>query len=426
MSKRIDNYLSKRADLERHPIEGGATHSNIDRVIVIPALAERDSLPNMLDSLTKCNKDFLKTTLVLIVVNNRDAEHVSAEAIEENQQTLAWLRSDPYPTLNLLYIDASSPGNELGRKDGVGTARKIGMDHALNILNESTVTPLIICLDADTTVEPNYLDALDAFTNSKSPWAGVINYAHPIQGSPEEQAAIVSYELFLRYTELGLRFASSPYAFHTIGSTIVCTPEAYAAVSGMNRKAAGEDFYFLQQLAKTGSITRITDTTVYPSPRVSWRVPFGTGKRVGRFLDGEDDEWKVYNPESYRILKEWLETVTNSLDKDGEFLTEQSRNIALELANFMENTSFKKSWRNLKQHASNEAQLLKQFHGYFDGFQTLKLLHHLRDSGFPDIDTFEALKVFSSRAKFELNIASDVRDNLDAQIDVLRQLREIS
>ncbi|MFP6581179.1 MAG: hypothetical protein VCD00_01340, partial [Candidatus Hydrogenedentota bacterium] len=89
-------------------------------------------------------------------------------------------------------------------------------------------------------------------------------------------------------------------------------------------------------------------------------------------------------------------------------------------------TSFKKSWRNLKQHASNEAQLLKQFHGYFDGFQTLKLLHHLRNTGLPDVITFEALKILSSRAGFELNIASDARDDIDAQIDVLRQLREIS
>jgi len=52
---------------------------------------------------------------------------------------------------------------------------------------------------------------------------------------------------------------------------IACTAQAYIAVGGMVRRQAGEDFYFLQKLAKRGPIHEIADTTVRPSPRRSDR-----------------------------------------------------------------------------------------------------------------------------------------------------------
>ena len=81
---------------------------------------------------------------------------------------------------------------------------------------------------------------------------------------------------------IGLSYAGSPYAFHAIGSTMSCTAEAYAAVRGMNRRTAAEDFHFLDKLAKLGRIGHIEKTTVFPSPRTSHRVPFGTGQRMLR------------------------------------------------------------------------------------------------------------------------------------------------
>ena len=66
----------------------------------------------------------------------------------------------------------------------------------------------------------------------------------------DETKAIICYEIFLRYYVLGLKFAKSDYAFHTIGSTMLCTPDAYVKVEGMNKRKAAEDFYFLEKLAK--------------------------------------------------------------------------------------------------------------------------------------------------------------------------------
>ena len=40
---------------------------------------------------------------------------------------------------------------------------------------------------------------------------------------------------------LGLEFAASPYAWHSLGSCLAVTPEAYAAVRGFPKRAGGEE-----------------------------------------------------------------------------------------------------------------------------------------------------------------------------------------
>ena len=166
-------------------------------------------------------------------------------------------------------------------------------DAFLRILSgQRRLTAPLICLDGDTRVDARYLSVLHGFFEAPaSRWACVLPYAHPIEGTQQEQAAILCYELYLRYHSLHLSWAGSPYSYHTIGSTMGCTAAAYAAVSGMNRRQAGEDFYYLQQLAKTGAVDRVEGTLVQPSSRASHRAPFGTGRWVQRYLDGEVKEY---------------------------------------------------------------------------------------------------------------------------------------
>lgn len=419
-------YLEKRADLERWPLVTNS-FDGIDQVVVIPALAERDRLFHTLDSVAANPENDLARTLAVCVVNNR--ETADAETIENNQETLARLASvvrDDSGSFRLGYVDAASPSSGFSEKGGVGLARKIGLDWGIELLRHSaSPVRLLISLDADTTVEPSYLPAIRRHFESENAWAGVVDYAHPLEGAGEEMAAIVCYELFLRYHVLGLEYAGSPYAFHTIGSTMVCRAEAYVAVSGMNRRQAGEDFYFLQELAKTGRVDRISGTTVYPSARRSDRVPFGTGARVGRFLDGERDEHLLYHPESYRILRDWLRSVTGQPERSGIELLESARDIAPELAAFLEALSFGEVWDRIRKNAANTEQTVRQFHRWFDGFRTIKLIHHLRDHGFPDQDMFPAIRtLFQAAGLPEPPLAwGRIRHDLNVQIALLEHLR---
>ena len=120
------------------------------------------------------------------------------------------------------------------------------------------------------------------------------------------------YEYSLRYYVAGLSFAHSPYAFHTIGSTIAVNAAHYAKVRGFPRRQAGEDFYLLNKLAKVGAIMQLgAETDCEPidiAARLSDRVPFGTGAAVGKIMELEDParEFLLYHPSVFGLLRSWL------------------------------------------------------------------------------------------------------------------------
>ncbi len=425
----LEKYLAKRTDLARYPLVTGNLEG-VEHTVVIPVLAEGGRIEATLESLAANDVQQLAQTLIIVVVNNRKEPHTPGEYIADNAKTLEYLetlRGADSP-LRLAYIDASTPENEFEEKEGVGTARKIGMDWAVHILLENgALRGGIHCLDGDTLVDPNYLETLaDHYSHENAP-AAVIPFAHPYTGRPQEVAAIVCYEIFLRYHVLGLRYAGSPYAFHTVGSAMSCPVEAYCAVSGMNKRRAGEDFYFLEKLAKARGVVSLEGTTVRPSPRSSWRVPFGTGQRVRRYIEGGQDEYLLYHPSSYEILRDWLRLIREDSGRNGELLTQDAARIERELGRFLKQEGFELAWDRIRGQAANAASRHAQFHRWFDGFRSIKLIHHLRDNGFPLMGMSEALfdlmeGVGEDTARWR---GVNLRDDLEVQKEILGRLREV-
>jgi len=405
---RIERYLARRGAHRHRPLLAGAqgeitdpdSFTSIEQVVVIPALAEHGHVEQTLLDLARCARADLPQTLVICVVNNRALPHAAVHELEDNRQTLLMLRSlaagsypgpaGPRPGLDLAWIDASSPGHELDPGQGVGTARKLGLDHGLAVLaRNNRPQGLLISLDADCRVEPSYLGAIHTHQEKLASPAGVLTWEHPLPAAPGEREAIVAYETFLRGHELGLALAGSPYAFPSIGSTILCRGDAYAAAGGMNQRQAGEDFYFLQELCKTARVDHVLGTTVRPSPRCSSRVPFGTGAAMTRRLGGGEPQ-QLYHPDSYRILGTWLLMLRSSLDQDGPGLVELARSIDRELGAFLEHQGFDRAWEQLRRTAPDRPHLEDQLRRWLDGFRTLKLLHHLRQAGRADLPVAES------------------------------------
>ena len=363
-SLKIAKYLQHYGTRMNRPILTISTEG-LERAVVIPALAESASLFAALACIAKNPPDELAKTLVLCVVNNHKAPSAAPEQIRDNQKTLRLLeglfcgdarlhsettkmrddlRQIAGSGLRLGWIDASSPGLEIPEQDGgVGTARKIGMDAALTLLDgRGPGGGVIYCLDADTLVLGNYLAAIDTHFSETDDPAAVAGYAHQMPADPRLLAAICCYEIFLRAYVMGLSSAGSPYAFHAIGSTMACTAHAYVDVRGMNRRAAAEDFHFLNKLAKVGSVGVIKTTTVYPSPRPSDRVPFGTGRRVLRFMTGERDEYLLYDPRIFGILQEWLSGMEADPDRDSEAVMNAAQKIHPDLKLYLDLSRFAK------------------------------------------------------------------------------------
>ena len=423
------SYLSKQL-IKNYEIEW-QRKNGINNVIVIPAIAEYDNIKVLLKSLSKNNPAFFASTLILFIINNSPVS--DNEIKEDNLNSINLLRSiinannDDFSReiinseLQIGLIDASSEGKELNTKQaGVGLARKIGMDLSLTIFDYSKVTKkLIICLDADCTVSQTYLtNIINDFNKNDRSVAGV-NFEHQVNGADDYNAAIICYEIFLRYYVAGLLFAGSDYAFHTIGSTMICDDNSYMKIGGMNKRKAAEDFYFLEKLAKSYSINKIDSATVYPSKRSSWRVPFGTGQRVTRFLSKTRDEYLLFDPAVFEVLKEWLEIYNSHVISDPQEILNRAKEIHTELYNFLLQNNYPKQWEKILSNTKSEKQLSHQRKIWFDGFKTLKLIHHLGDTAFAKLNMFDALDMFF--IKLEINKFID-RDGVDIpEINIQKQ-----
>jgi glycosyltransferase involved in cell wall biosynthesis len=410
---RTEKYLRTYGISASRPLVASSL-DGIKQAVVIPALAERSSLFRTLASIARNSSEDLRLTIVICVVNNHRPHMATEPEIRDNQSTLAILQRIVFGSpasfsglgniredlrkiarseLRTAYVDASSPGHEIPDRDGgVGTARKIGMDAALELIGKrENGGGVICCLDADTLVEENYLSAVRAYFTEVTDPAAVVSYAHQRPANPGLQAAICCYEIFLRSYVMGLSYAGSPYAFPAIGSTIVCTTEGYVAVRGMNRRTAAEDFYFLNKLAKIGKIGMIANTTVFPSPRISERVPFGTGMRMLRFMTEGMNEYRIYNPRTFIILRNWLALIDADPDREPNAILADAREIHVHLEEYLHVSRFAVDWQRIRRNCRDPHHLRLQFHTWFDGLRTLRLVRHLSRSVFPLVPMFEGL-----------------------------------
>ena len=412
------------------------TVSGIQAVIVIPAICEFENIKKLIQSLVQNDSSSLEKCLAIIVVNNSVTS--DNEIRQNNQNTIRFLRQiisgnpDNYLAQNILktglkigVIDASYEGKEFSEKlSGVGLARKVGMDLSLTTFDYSIPgKKIIISLDADCIVDKNYIrEIINSFeTNGIS--VANIEFEHNLSEERTNRSGIISYEIFLRHYVAGLLFAKSPFAFHTVGSTVVCDHEAYIFAGGMNTKKAAEDFYFLQKLAKNYKIDRIFSTRVRPSARESWRVPFGTGRTMME-IASINKEIKVYDPDIFIILQNWLELFSSDLSLNADVLLAEAKRIHHELFNFLISRNFKQDWIKILENSKSEKQLNSQRKNWFDAFETLKLTHHLRDNAFPMMDIESGVKKLFQIADYTPKFGLEIRTN-NSENDLAILLNEI-
>ena len=346
--------------------------------VVIPCFNEPD-LIGTLESLWLCERPACSVEVIIVVNAPADCD-VAIQA--QNQATLKiaaeWIAQHRHP--RLVFHTLHCPGLP-ARHAGVGLARKIGMDEALRRFDDVGRTEGIIAgYDADCRCETNYLTALERHfkENSRSPGCSIY-FEHPLSGplSPPIYGAIAAYELHLRYYVQALRYAGFPHAHHTVGSCMAVRADAYRKQGGMNRRKAGEDFYFVHKIIPLGGFTDLTATTVYPSPRASERVPFGTGKAVRDALSGR--QLKTYPLEAFLDLKQLVERVPELHRGGKERTSEKLATLPLSVRGFLAEQQFADVLAEIHQNTSSESAFRKRFFRRFDGFRAMKFIHHARD-----------------------------------------------
>ena len=365
----ISTYLKKRGIPGPWKI-GPLINRTFNQAIVIPSYSEFEFLPDTLESINQNKPELLNQTLVLVVVNNANN---SPQSIKDNNQlTIQKINRNNYQFPHAV-IDAASSGLELPLKHaGVGLARKIGMDLVLPHL--LSFKSLIFCTDADTKVSPDYLSKVTQYFDSHNTSAAVIGFDHLQSEDSAINDAIGKYENFLKTTAEKMKNAGSPYGYVSMGSTIVCTAEAYCAVGGMPRKKATEDFYFLQELTKYCGVHNIPETLVFPSPRPISRVYLGTGYRMEQIQKGFDITNLYYSDDTYRYLSKWLQLGGHAWEKSLNDLLKDIKSIHPNLIGFLKIEGIETIWSKIQNNAPSKSHFTEQFHRWFDGLKTIRFL----------------------------------------------------
>jgi hypothetical protein len=375
------NYYLNRYSV-REQLIAEISESDLGIVVVIPCCNEI-GLIKSLESLSNCLLPSFSVEVIVVI----NASEIAEKSIkDQNNKTLIesvkWSSVHSKNHMKFHFILE----NGLDKKHaGVGLARKIGMDEAVRRLElANNKNGVIACFDADAHCEPNYLVELDAhFKQYLTSPACSIHFEHPVEGSEFSQNiynGIIQYELHLRYYKNGLAFAGLPYAYHTIGSSMAVRSEAYQKQNGMNKRKAGEDFYFLQKLIPLGNFTELKSTKIIPSPRVSDRVPFGTGKAMQNWLDEERQELLSYNPKSFIDLKSFCESIPD--------LYNEINSIPASVQAFLDKIDFEENLVNIKNNSKSQQHFVEVFFKWFNAFKVLKYMHYARDHYYRDIPIF--------------------------------------
>ncbi|NQU87826.1 MAG: glycosyltransferase [Mariniphaga sp.] len=374
-------------------------HSETGIIVVIPCINEPDILET-LNSLQNCTGPKCKVE-VIILINHSEVS--SKELKSYNQKTFKevsdWINNSEKEIFQFL---VSPPINLAKKWAGVGMARKRGMDEAscrFNFLDKPE--GLIVSLDSDTLVERNYLLEIEKhFKENPEHVGATVAFEHQLVGLDKKQRqGILYYEQYLKYYKSALTYTGYPFAMFTIGSAFVVTADAYVKRGGMTRRKAGEDFYFLQNLAQQGTVGEITSTKVLPSARTSERVPFGTGPIIKKWMEGKEDLSVTYNFHAFFDLKEFFNQKEN-LYKISELEFEDLLNkLPSPVSSFLMNDEFFVQLNDLNQNCSSLRIFNYRFYQIFNAFKILKFLNFGHQEFYKKADIDDQVKQLNKKCQ---------------------------
>jgi len=396
----MQDSVALRRYLQRH-IETGLPDCHCasprwHHALVIPAYKEPAALLPRLAELPRGDGQ----TLVLLVLNRPDSDPdkeanaalrtaAGKLALTSEQSGVPRIQALNDHTDLYLY-DMESLGIRVPAAQGVGLARKTGCDIILKWMSQGAIDgDWICCTDADARLPRDYFRRLSRVTGAGG---AVFPFRHAAGSDRNCNAATAWYELRLHHYVLGLEHAASPYAYHTLGSCLAVRATSYAQVRGFPKRAGGEDFYLLNKLAKLGPVAKLPGECIELQSRLSRRVPFGTGPAVEKIAAAEHPGALplFYHPHCFAALRAVLTVIPALRQASAADLPARleiaglDRELALASRAALHSMGLDDALSHCRRQGKSPGQFLRQFHQWFDAFRTLKFIHALRDSGWPE------------------------------------------
>lgn len=388
----FQSYLQKQAIYSR--LIASEPAKGLKTIVIIPAFNESEIIAP-LESLKQANVTRFPAEVIVLINNGEDTNSaICAQNRKSFSEVSRWIEthSTDQLTFHCLYL-----GNLPVKHAGVGLARKIAMDEAVlrfSLLNESM--GVIVSLDADTLVSPNYLKEIEGAFITNSPLnLATFCFEHPIadeSSNGPENEAIILYELYLRYFKHALQATGFPFAYYTIGSCFAIRAKVYAKQGGMNRRKAGEDFYFLHKIFPLGGYIELKDIFVYPSSRKSDRVPFGTGAAVKKIVT--DGFYLTYQPIYFKHLKQFFSGIPTLYGATNQVVKAYLQQLPESIKAFITVEEFTSQIQSINKNSATEKTFVQRFYQWFDAFKVIKYLNLIHTKT-PRIPILSACKEFT-------------------------------
>ncbi|MBT3252274.1 MAG: hypothetical protein HN729_05055 [Candidatus Marinimicrobia bacterium] len=373
-SDKISDYLRKRGIKGPWKIHS-APDKKFDYILIVPVISESKNIPNLLLSISNQVSVDLENIMVIIVINN--GENPDVNIYQDNCNLRFYLDKETFP-FHLTYVDAFTPGYQLSEKlIGVGMARKIGTDLSLQMVSKNG---LLFHTDGDCYLSPNYFSNIIRDFHQHQWAASVVGFKHQKSSIPRIENAIRNYENMLITTADKMRQAGSIYGYPAIGSAMICTPLAYVSVSGMPKRKATEDFYFLQEIAKYREVSWNDEILVHPSPRAEQRVHLGTGFRMSQVVNGFEIQTLEYSEIAFRILHDWIRLAADNYKTDIKDLILKCKIIHEDFPKFIISLQIEAVWDGINHSAPTSGHFALQFQRWFDGLKSIHLLRNFSDN----------------------------------------------
>jgi len=392
----FERYLQKHSFSE--PLISELPDSDLYLSIVIPCYNEPDVLKS-LESLYNCY-DTLYSSEIIIVINHAKNAEIDIKALNINtiDKIKEWAVSKNSRKRRFFVIRAFDIPD---RDAGVGLARKTGMDEAIRRFRLcGNKNGVILGFDSDCTCSKNYLKEIENCFLHKKVNAVSVYFEHPLAGNDFDSQlykSIEQYELHLRYYKNAVKWTGFPFAFHTVGSSFAVRADVYCKQGGMNKRKAGEDFYFLSKVIPLGKYEEVNTVVVYPSPRQSDRVPFGTGAAIKEMIEKNQDKFYTYPFELFVMLKD-LFTKTDEMYSNISFAFPQ--NI---LGEYCRIESAVINIGEIRNNTASVESFTKRFYSVFNAFRILKFLNYAVANGFSMSDSeSESIKLLKE-TKVDIN-----------------------
>ncbi|MFN8239901.1 MAG: hypothetical protein U0X39_04015 [Bacteroidales bacterium] len=161
----------------------------------------------------------------------------------------------------------------------------------------------------------------------------------------------------------------------------------------------------------------MNSTTVYPSPRASFRVPFGTGASVTKLLGSEDNTYYTYNPRAFEDLGSLFNLLPRLFNCSAEELENLKNTLSTPVAEYLVSIDWIDRIMEIRENTSTYQAFKKRFFEWFNMFRIVKFLNNSHKAHYSKIDSVTAA----------MKIASEIIKETppDDNVKLLELLREI-